>query len=58
MKKFAAKYDNVTYQNFLLDSSFSAIDFFDADHLNEIGAKKLTSKLDTLINQRKQNTWR
>lgn len=54
----ASKYDNVTYQNFLLDSSFSAIDFFDADHLDEIGAKKLTSKIDTLINQKKQSTWR
>lgn len=47
------KYDNVTYHNFLLDSSFSEIDFFDADHLDEIGAKKLTSKIDTLINQKK-----
>lgn len=47
----ADKYDNVTYHNFLMDSSFSAIDFFDADHLDEIGAKKLTGKIDTLINQ-------
>jgi len=54
----SSKYDNVTYHNFLLDSSFSEIDFFDADHLDEIGAKKLTSKLDTLINQNKQSTWR
>lgn len=48
----ASKYDNITYHNFLLDSSFLAKDFFDADHLNEIGAKKLTSKIDTLINQK------
>lgn len=49
----SSKYNNVTYHNFLLDSSFLEIDFFDADHLNEIGAKKLTSKLDNLINQNK-----
>jgi len=49
--KIVGQYDNVTYQNFLLDSSFSATDFFDADHLNEIGAKKLTCKIDALINQ-------
>lgn len=54
----SSKYDNVTYHNFLLDSSFSEIDFFDADHLDEIGAKKFTNKLDTLINQNKQSTWR
>lgn len=48
----ANKYDNVSYQNFLSDTSFLAIDFFDADHLGEIGAKKLTSKIDTLINQK------
>lgn len=50
----SSKYDNVIYHNFLLDSSFSERDFFDADHLDEIGAKKLTCKLDTLINQKKQ----
>ena len=45
----ASKYENVTYRNFLLDTSFKEVDFFDADHLNEIGAKKLTSKIDTLL---------
>ena len=55
--RFVEKYrGNVTYQNFLLDSSFSAIDFYDADHLDEIGAKKLTSKIDSLINLNKQST--
>ncbi len=49
--------DNVSYHNFLFDSSFSEIDFYDADHLNEIGAKKFTGKLDTLINQEKQSLW-
>lgn len=47
-------YDNVTYHNFLLDSTFSSIAFFDADHLDEIGAKKLTNKIETLINQNKK----
>jgi hypothetical protein len=30
------------------DSTFIAKDFFDADHLSEIGAKKLSIKLDRL----------
>ena len=43
-------YNNVTYFNLLTDTSFVASDFFDADHLDEIGAKKLTLKLDSLLN--------
>jgi len=44
------KYSNCTYYNFMNDTSFIAIDFYDADHLNEIGAEKLTKKIDSLIN--------
>ena len=39
------------YYNLMNDKSYRAEDFYDADHLNEIGAKKLTLQLDNLINQ-------
>lgn len=48
--KFDSDYDNVTYTNLLQDTSFKETDFYDADHLNEIGAKKLSVKVDSLIN--------
>jgi hypothetical protein len=41
--------DNCYYFNFLQNKSFSASDFYDADHLNEIGAEKFTLLLDKLI---------
>jgi hypothetical protein len=41
--------NNVYYYNFLEDNDFIADDFFDADHLNEIGAKKFTKKIDRII---------
>lgn len=41
-------YENCTYVNMINDSTFIAKDFFDADHLSEIGAKKLSIKLDRL----------
>jgi hypothetical protein len=53
MSSVDAKYENVKYHNFLYDSTFIATDFFDADHLNEIGAKKFTLKINTLINSAK-----
>lgn len=40
---------NSVYYNLLNDKSFIAEDFYDADHLNEKGAKKLTFKIDSLI---------
>jgi hypothetical protein len=40
---------NVSYFNFLNDSSFTAQDFFDADHLNEKGAEKFTKKIDSIL---------
>lgn len=39
----------VQYYNLLKDPTFVHADFYDADHLNELGAKKLTQKLDSLI---------
>ncbi len=40
---------NVYYYDFLTDASFIKEDFFDADHLNEIGAKKFSKKMDSII---------
>ena len=40
---------NVFYYNFLNDAKFTAKDFYDADHLNEIGAEKFSKKMDSII---------
>ncbi len=47
--EICSKYDNCIYQNLLGDSNFVATDFFDADHLSEIGAKKLSEFIDKII---------
>jgi hypothetical protein len=52
IKQFSAKNSNTDYYNFLTDKAFIADDFYDADHLNEIGAKKLTLKIDSIINKK------
>ena len=44
-KEMTHNYGNCQYLNLLKDSSFIKSDFFDADHLNELGAEKLTRKL-------------
>jgi len=51
ISQIALKNKNTHYYNLLTDASFKEIDFFDADHLNEIGAKKLTQKIDSLLVQ-------
>lgn len=47
------KYDNVIYMNLLDDDRFVDDDFFDADHLDEYGADKLTmvlrQKIDMVV---------
>lgn len=43
------QYSNVTYLNWLKNQHFTEDDFFDADHLNEYGAQKLTIMLDHYI---------
>jgi hypothetical protein len=49
--EMAATYSNTYYINLLSDETFQEEDFFDADHLNEIGAKKLSTLLeDKIIN--------
>jgi hypothetical protein len=50
MTNIAQKHSNLYYYNFLDDALFVEDDFFDADHLNEIGAKKFTIKLEQIIN--------
>jgi hypothetical protein len=51
VKDICKKYGNAKYIDMLSDGSFIASDFYDADHLNEIGAKKLTIKVDSIINK-------
>ena len=44
------KYERVVYYDFLKDDRFKESDFYDPDHLNDIGAAKLTQILaDTLL---------
>ncbi|MGN6617589.1 MAG: hypothetical protein ACTHJ5_10490 [Ilyomonas sp.] len=43
-------YKNSSYFNLLNDPDFVYDDYYDGDHLNEIGAEKLTKKVDSLIN--------
>lgn len=50
MNKLSRNNPNVTYYNLLKEKSFIDKDFYDADHLNEIGAKKLSLKIDSIIN--------
>lgn len=47
----ATKYENCIYYNLLSDSNFVATDFYDADHLSEIGAKKLSVFINKKINE-------
>jgi hypothetical protein len=49
LKKLTTRYKAVYYANFLTDSSFTAQDYYDADHLNRVGAKKLSLKIDCLL---------
>ena len=45
----ALKYNNCVYYNLMNDSSFIADDYYDANHLSEVGAKKLSSLLSSII---------
>lgn len=49
IKSIASSNSNVRYYDFLTDPSFVKEDFFDADHLNEIGAEKFSKKMDNII---------
>ena len=43
------QYSNVVFLDWLRHKAFTEDDFFDADHLNEYGAEKLTRMLDEYI---------
>lgn len=45
----AEKYEHVTYYNFFNDRQFIASDFYDANHLNDHGAKKFTVILNDVL---------
>lgn len=45
----SGEHKNTVYFNFLADDRFKSSDFFDADHLNNIGARKLTEIIDSII---------
>lgn len=47
----ASTYKNCEYYNLMDDPSFTADDFYDANHLSEIGAKKLSNIVTTLIDE-------
>ncbi|MBK6647428.1 MAG: hypothetical protein IPG44_17050 [Anaerolineales bacterium] len=49
MQALDDRYSNVRYINFLTSDLFERGDYFDADHLNENGAKKLTLELAKLV---------
>ena len=48
-QKKALANENCTYLNLLNDTRFKAKDYYDADHLSEIGAKKLSLLIDKQI---------
>lgn len=45
----AFKYNNCEYYNLIADSNFTVVDFYDANHLSEIGAKKLSNIISSII---------
>jgi hypothetical protein len=49
MEELDAAYSNVIYVNFLTSNLFDQEDFYDADHLNEIGSRKFTLEIEKLI---------
>ncbi|MHC1739004.1 MAG: hypothetical protein AB9882_13440 [Ignavibacteriaceae bacterium] len=48
-ERFVNQFDNCWYFNLLKDNSFIKSDFWDADHLNEIGAAKLSKGIDSIL---------
>ncbi len=49
LEKLDQDFDNVFYFNFLQTNSFTPTDFYDADHLNQIGANKFSRILNKKI---------
>ncbi len=50
-KKMETSYDNCRYLNLLNAENFTNADFYDGDHLNSTGAKKLSLFIDRLISK-------
>ncbi|BAO76630.1 hypothetical protein [Winogradskyella sp. PG-2] len=48
-KVLDSEFTNCTYYNYMSHPGFSADDFYDADHLNSLGAKKFSLILNDLI---------
>ena len=55
-QKIVGEFNNCWYFNLLNDPAFTADDYYDADHLNEQGAKKLSVFFNKLVNQINGNT--
>jgi hypothetical protein len=51
MQALDERYPNVVYVNFLTSDLFDRADYFDADHLNENGARKFTLELAKLMDK-------
>lgn len=49
-EKLEKKYNNCTYLNFLEHKDFKNKDFYDGDHLNKNGSKKLSLLVDEFLN--------
>ena len=48
LNSMSKQYDNVFYYNLLSEDSFAQTDFYDADHLDNLGAEKFTREIDSL----------
>jgi hypothetical protein len=55
LKKFAKTSDNCQYINLLKSKEFKAEDYYDADHLNEKGVKKLSKKMAAISKDKNSN---
>ena len=49
--EICSRHENCIYENLLSDTNFVAVDFFDADHLSDIGAKKLSELINEKISE-------
>jgi hypothetical protein len=55
VKQLTKTYSNTYYYNWFTDKTFLASDFYDADHFNELGAKKFSFKVYSVINTLNQD---
>lgn len=51
--KVANSHSNCSYTNLMTNSTFISADYYDADHLSEIGTKKLSILIDRYIENTK-----